>query len=124
MLFDPIRVITRPKKNNLGTHFGVLFPGGTVYDYTIEQGMRQISLAQFSEGTEIVVVSEIPWNKSYLVRARLEELGRNPRKYHLLEWNCETFAEWLTSGVPNSKQVIGVFLLAGIVVALAIAARS
>ena len=123
MLFDPIRVITRPKKNGVGTHFGVLFPDGRVYDYAVEVGMRQISLAQFSEGTQVAVVREIPWNMSNLVRARLEELGRNPRKYHLLEWNCETFAEWLTSGVPKSKQIIGAIMLVGIIAALAFAAK-
>jgi hypothetical protein len=124
VIFEPIRVITRPKKNGIGTHFGVLFPNGVVYDYTIEDGMRQVSLAQFSEGVQIVVVREIPWNMAYIVRARLEELNSsNPRKYHVLEWNCETFAEWLTSGVAKSAQVVGLIVLAGVIIALALAAK-
>lgn len=123
MMFDPVRVITRPKKYGIVTHFGVLFPNGIVYDYTLEDGMRQVSLAQFSEGTQVVVVREIPWHMSNLVRARLEELRCNPRKYHLLEWNCETFAEWLTLGVPTSKQVSGGILLIGVILALTIAVK-
>lgn len=123
MLFDPIRVITRPKKRGVGTHFGVLFPNGVVYDYTIEDGMRQVPLAQFSEGAQIVVAREIPWHMAHIVRARLEELSRNPRKYHLLQWNCETFAEWLTSGVAKSTQVVGMIFLTGVIIALALASK-
>jgi len=70
-----------------------------------------------------VVVREIPWHMAHIVRARLEELRRNPRKYHLLEWNCETFAEWLTSGVAKSTQVVGVILLTGVIIALALASK-
>jgi hypothetical protein len=124
MIFDPIRVITRTKKNGIGTHFGVLFPSGSVYDYTLQEGMRHVSLSQFSEGIQIVVVREIPLQMTNLVRARLEELALNPRKYHLLGWNCETFAEWLTSGVPKSTQVIGATLLVGVIIAFALTAKS
>lgn len=123
MIFDPIRVITRPKGNSIGTHFGVHFPNGVVYDYTYEEGFPQITLEQFSDGTPVVIVREIPWHMAHIVRARLEELSRNPRSYNLLEWNCETFAEWLTSGVPKSAQVVGAIVLGGVVVALAFAAK-
>jgi hypothetical protein len=94
-----------------------------VYDYTYEEGFRQITLEQFSDGAPVITVREIPWHLAHIVRARLEEVIRNPRKYHLLDWNCETFAEWLTSGVPRSTQIIGVLVLIGIAVALAVAAR-
>ncbi len=122
-MFDPILVITRPKKNGVGTHFGVHFPNGVVYDYTIGEDLRQITLNEFTDGAQVVVVREIPWHMAHIVRARLEELRRNPRKYHLLEWNCETFAEWLTSGVAKSTQVVGVILLTGVIIALALASK-
>jgi hypothetical protein len=124
MLFVPIRVVTRPKKNGLGTHFGVQFPSGEVYDYTIDGGFRHVSPRQFADGESVTVVREIPWHQGHIVRRRLAELARNPRKYDLLEWNCETFAEWLTSGVPRSTQVLGALVLAGAVLALALIARS
>ena len=124
MLFDPIRVITRPKRNGLGTHFGIQFPSGEVYDYIIEGGLRQVTARQFADSESVTVVREIPWHQGHIVRSRLAELARNPRKYNLVEWNCETFAEWLTSGVPRSTQLLGVLVLAGAVLALALMARS
>lgn len=124
MWFNSIRVLTRPKKNGFGTHFGVEFPNGEVFDLTHEHGLRRISRAAFADGAEVVSIKELPWHEGITVRARLNEFARNPRKYDLLEWNCETFAEWLTSGVPKSSQVIGGLLLAGAVVALALMARS
>ena len=124
MNFDPIRVVSRPKKNAIGIHFGVEVPGEGVYDYTFEEGFRRVSQSAFADGAAIAVVREIPWHQRHVVRARLDQLMRNPRKYDLLSWNCETFAEWLTSGVPKSGQVVGGLLLLGAVVAFAIAARS
>lgn len=124
MLFEPIRVISRSKKNGIGTHFGVEFSPGEVYDYTYESGFRRVSRVEFADGLAITVERGIPWHQSGLVRARLYELMRNPRKYDLVNWNCETFAEWLTSGVPKSAQVAGALVLIGTVIAFAIAARS
>ena len=123
MIFTPIQVITRPKKNGVGTHFGVLFSDGTVFDYSLDEGLRQISLAEFSEGARIMVVREVPWHMANVVHARLEELRRNPRKYDFLGWNCETFAEWLTTGVPRSAQVTAGLLLTGVAMVLVIAAK-
>ena len=124
MWLDPIRVLTRPKKNGLGIHFGVEFPSGEVFDLTYEHGLRRISRDAFADGAEVVTVREIPWHEGITVHARLDEFARNPRKYDLLKWNCETFAEWLTSGVPKSTQSVGGLILVGVVLALALAARS
>lgn len=124
MWMDPIRVLTRPKKNGLGTHFGVEFPSGEVFDLTYDHGLRRISREAFADGAEVISVKELPWHEGIAVRARLDEFARNPRKYDLLQWNCETFAEWLTSGEPKSGQVIGGLVLVGVIFALAMAARS
>jgi hypothetical protein len=123
MIFEPIRVITRPKRNAIGTHFGVHFPNGIVYDYTYEAGFRQVTLDEFTDNLPITVAREIPWQMAYIVKRRLHEVIRNPRKYHLLAWNCETFAEWLTSGVARSRQVVGALLLLGLAVAVAFNSR-
>jgi len=124
MIFDPIRVVTRRKKNGLGIHFGVQFPSGEVVDITIDEGYRQISKREFADGEAVAVTREIPWNHGLFVRGRFDELRRNPRKYDLLNWNCETFAEYLTSGVAKSTQAVGVLLLIGAAIVFAIAARS
>ncbi|SRR6266581_862309 len=124
MIFDPIMVLTRPKKNGIGTHWGVHFPDGRVYDYAPGVDLRVTTYEGFAEAAQVACVREIPWNMAHIVRARLEELKRNPRRYDALNWNCETFAEWLTSGVPKSTQAIVALLLAGLVVFLAIASRA
>src|SRR3712207_3466904 len=108
MFLDPIKVLTRPKKSGLGTHFGVQFPDGVVYDITYEHGMRRLSRAQFADGEILTEAKSIPWHMAHRVYARLQEIARNPRHYDLINWNCETLAEYLTSGVPRSAQVAAV----------------
>lgn len=124
MWMEPIRVLTRPKKNGFGTHFGVEFPSGEVFDLTYHHGLRRISREAFGEGAEVVAVKVLPWHEEASIRARLDEFARNPRSYDLLQWNCETFAEWLISGAPKSTQVTTGLVLAGVVFALAMAARA
>lgn len=122
-MFEPILVVTRPKKLGVGTHWGVQFPNGYVYDYVAGLDLRVTTREGFADGKVVTVVRRIPWNLAFAVRARLDELARNPRKYDLLTWNCESFAEWLTSGDPKSAQVVGALLVFGIVAALAMSAR-
>jgi len=120
-MFGPILVITRPKKSGIGTHWGVQFPNGQVYDYVAGVDLRITSAEGFAAGEDVSIVREIPSHMALAVRARLDELARNPRKYDLLRWNCETFVEWLTSGIPKSTQVVGAFLL---IVGAALLARA
>jgi hypothetical protein len=122
-IFAPILVITRPKKHGIGTHWGVHFPNGYVYDYLHNVGLRVCTPEEFADGLKVTVVREIPWHMALSVRARLDELSQNPRKYDLLSWNCETFAEWLTSGVPKSAQVVATLLLVGVTALLVVVAK-
>jgi len=118
-----IRVITRPKKNGIGTHWGVEFPSGLVVDYTQEVGLRFTDREGFAENLLVTTVREVPWHLAWTVYARLDQVRRDPRKYDLLQWNCETFAEWLTAGVPKSAQVAGAMVLAGVAAFLLIFAK-
>jgi len=122
-MFEPIRVLTRPKVAGLVTHWGVEFPEGFVVDYTKDHGLRFTTIREFGEGMPITVVREIPWALSAVVRERLEQVRRNPKQYDVLLWNCETFAEWLVAGVPKSAQVVGVLAVLGLLLAV-VAARS
>lgn len=122
-MFQPILVVARRKKTGLGTHWGVQFPNGYIYDYVAGLDLRVTTPEEFADGEAVSVVRRIPWNMAPTVRARLDELARNPRKYDLLNWNCESFAEWLTSGIPKSAQVFGALLVLGIVTALVLSAR-
>jgi hypothetical protein len=119
-----IRVITRPKKSGLATHWGVQLPDGLVVDYTQGVGLRIVTFEGFSEGLPVSVVREVPMDMHWTIRERLDSLSSSPRRYDLLNWNCETFAEWLTAGVPKSEQVAGGLFVFALTVALVIAARS
>jgi hypothetical protein len=85
--------------------------------------IRQISREAIADGAEVISVKELPRHEGITVRAGLNEFAHTPRKYDLFSWNCETFAEWLTSGVPKSEQVAGAVLLLIVVFGLAVAAR-
>jgi hypothetical protein len=92
-------------------------------DYTQEVGLRFTNRHGFSEGLPVTAVREVPWRLAWTVHSRLHELARNPRKYDLLHWNCETFAEWLTAGVPKSAQAAGLVFVLVVAVLAAIAAK-
>jgi len=117
-MFKPIRIISKPKAYGLVAHWGVQFPSGQVIDFTPEHGLRSTTLQEFAQGMPTSVVRELPWYLEGIVRERLEELRRNPRKYDLLQWNCETFANWLVVGIPTSTQVVGAMLLIAIATVL------
>ncbi len=122
MPFDPILVITRPKYGVL-THYGVRFSDGTVYDYVPGVNLRRTDDDGFAEGHDVAIVASIPWEKYHLVRARLEELQRNPRLYNPITFNCEDFVNWLISGEAKSGQVIAALSLLALVAFLAVAAK-
>jgi hypothetical protein len=104
MLSEPILVLARPKYGVL-THYGVQFPDGTVYDYLPGENLRKTNVDCFAEGKDVTIIASIPWEHHFAVRARLRELERNPRKYEALNFNCEAFARWLTTGEAKSEQV-------------------
>jgi hypothetical protein len=122
MPFEPILLVTRQKYLVL-THWGVRFPDGTVYEYAPGVGLRKTNDEGFAQGHDVSIVGSIPWDQAHIVRARLFELQRNPRAYDAFNWNCETFARWLTSGEAKSEQVFGVLLLAGFFAVFLAAAR-
>ena len=122
MSFEPILLVTRRKYLVL-THWGVRFPDGTVYEYAPGVGLRRTDDVGFAEGHDVAIAGSIAWHQAPVVRARLAELERNPRAYDAFNWNCETFARWLTSGEAKSEQVAGVLILAGVVALFLAVAR-
>ncbi len=123
MVIESVVVLTRPKKNGFGTHWGVEFPGGVVVDYVLGIGLRVTNRRDFADGLPVTVLRRVPWHLTGAVRARLNDVIRNPKKYDLLQWNCETFAEWLTRGEAHSNQVTAALLLVGLFAVVAVAWR-
>jgi len=117
----PILVITRPKKIGFGTHWGVQLPNGVVVDYTETHGLRFTTADGFADASDVAIVSSVPSYMNPAIYERLNLVKLNRQKYDLLNWNCETFAKWLTEGNPKSDQIIGLVIFAS-VAGLAVAA--
>lgn len=111
---NSIAVITRQKMNGLGEHWGVRLPDGSVAHYTAENHFQIVPYAGFAQGRKVKTVREVPVERAHEVYRRLDQIYRNPRPYHLTDWNCESFANWLTGEQPVSQQVGGwaIFALA------------
>lgn len=110
-------LIKRFKRGGLGFHWGVMSPYGWVAEYTIDGDLRICSIEEFSAGIDIAIERLIPRNEWRGVYQRLDELKRSPRRYDLLQWNCETFARWLVGEPPRSEQIRGLIGLAGLALA-------
>ena len=100
-----ILVIARPKLNGLGEHFGVSVDNRVVH-YTADRGFEQVSIEEFAQGRDVRIDRLVSPGLHGEVVRRLRQIAANPRPYHAMDWNCETFANWL-SGTPSvSRQVV------------------
>lgn len=108
---NPIMVIKRVKLIGPGEHWGVQLPDGQVAHYTAERDLEVVPFRDFAKGKEVKVVRTVPHHLSHEVFYRLNEAARVRRRYHATDWNCETFANWLTGEAPASQQVIALAVL-------------
>ncbi|OYV84051.1 MAG: hypothetical protein B7X04_01430 [Parcubacteria group bacterium 21-54-25] len=111
--FNPfaILVLSRPKLTGLGEHWGVRLPDGRVAHCMPVIGVCISSFEDFSAGKDVVVRREVSPALLSEVYRRLNVALFYPRPYDLLSWNCESFANWLTCGEPESAQVAGIGIL-------------
>lgn len=117
--YNSIAVITRQKMNGLGEHWGVRLSNGWVAHYTADGDFQIVTYEGFAQGKAVKTVREVPVERTHEVYRRLDLITRNPRRYHLTDWNCEIFANWLTGEQPLSQQVGGwaIFALVGFAIA-------
>jgi hypothetical protein len=97
-----VALVSRPKLNGLGRHYGVLIDNTTCYDLQ-PIGIRKLTLDEFAEGHAIRREQEIP--ASPVILRRLQHLSQKPLRYGLLKFNCESFARYLLTGKAESKQI-------------------
>lgn len=112
-------VISREKLAGGGRHFGVHFPGGEVVDFS-PAGVRYTTLHGFLEGRAYKVERLIPEGEVRQAHWRARTALGQVRAYHLLDFNCEHFANFIGGAIkPESSQVTGlaVVFLAGLVAA-------
>ena len=111
--------ISRSKLNGIGKHFGVHLRNGYVVHLTVDHQIEFTTPEGFAQGRDVDIESAIPEHQHQAVMDRLRLALANPRPYHLGEWNCETFANWITEGKSESQQVTGVVALAGLALTVA-----
>lgn len=100
-------VISREKLAGGGRHFGVHFPGGEVVDFS-PAGVRYTTLHGFLEGRAYKVERLIPVGEVRQSHWRARTATGQVRAYHLLDFNCEHFANFIAGAIkPESSQVTG-----------------
>jgi hypothetical protein len=112
------QIIERPKLTGLGTHMGVQISPNEVAHNTPDRGPHIVPYVRFSQGRKTKELKRAEQDQYQSIIERVKQSTLNPSKYHLLDWNCESYAFWLFGDEPKSPQVRGVFLLAGIFVGL------
>jgi hypothetical protein len=116
---EEILVVSRPKIGGFGRHFGVDFQNGTVVHFTSNSQIEFTTSEGFACNRDVKIERVVPADRHPEVRERLDCLQQNPRQYRLGDWNCETFAIWLTEGKSESAQVNGAVFLAAATALLA-----
>ena len=117
---SPIRIVARQKLALPGEHWGVHF--GDVVVHLTRDGVRQDTFQEFLAGKEWREVRKVDPKLYPDIVRRLQEVRLNPPTYHLLDRNCEVFANWLVGERPESPQV-GFFIVAAFLFACAMSAR-
>jgi hypothetical protein len=105
---DPIIIISRPKLFGGGTHWGVLLPDGRVVHCTDQIGVEMLpGIDAFAQGHDVTILYEVPAHLNGEVYRRINAALSQSPQYHLMKWNCEVFANWVTCRKPESPQVSG-----------------
>lgn len=100
-----IAVIARQKLSGLGEHWGVLLPNGWVAHSTDDKGPHYVSYEEFAAGKQVKEIRQVPLSERQATLERIQQEISQPKGYHLLENNCEIFANRVTGDIPESQQV-------------------
>ena len=93
-----------PRQHGLFNHHGIDLGDGTVAHYLEGREILRSSLADFSQGQPVTVVShDQPSTPGVTLRRAMGRIGE--QNYNLLFNNCEHFAIWCKTGRHRSTQV-------------------
>lgn len=116
-----IGLVSRPKLNGFGKHLGFLLLNGQVA-HMETSGAVVVSFEDFALGRPVQLEKAAnPQHYRQIQYRAYQSIGRTPQ-YDLFKGNCEHYAYWLLDGKPQSPQVAGLFVVAGIAVWLKLAA--
>lgn len=99
---EKLRIISRPKLNRLGRHYGVMFDESHCIHMT-RQGIEKCTLEDFLHGHDLKIEKEVPLDEKILKRLRY--LGHKKVRYAAFRFNCESFAHYLLTGRAHSQQI-------------------
>lgn len=112
---NPADVVVAKKRNGLGrilNHY-IVYVGNNTFIGNIGEGVRRLtdfeinSLQEKYQPTSIRKFEGDYFERKEAVKRAYSKLGQ---KYHLLDFNCEHFANYVQRGKESSSQVtIGVF---------------
>ncbi len=97
-----VKIISRPKLNGLGRHYGVMLEANQCYDFQ-PFGIRKITLEDFAQGYHVKTEQEVPLTDE--IFRRIQRIGNKKIRYGLIKFNCESFARYLVTGKAQSNQV-------------------
>jgi hypothetical protein len=110
-LSGQMAIISRPKLTGLGEHWGVQLFNGMVAHSTASRGQHLVSYQDFVAGKQVKTIRIVPPEQHQRTLQRIRQECSNPKPYHPLDNNCETFANRITGQIPESPQVKAWFLL-------------
>lgn len=103
-MITTMSVIARPKLSGGGEHWGVRF-GNLVAHMTEERGPHLVTYEEFAAGRQVREVRKVAPSQHKATIERIRAEISRPTKYHLLDNNCEIFANRVTGCAPQSSQV-------------------
>ena len=93
-----------PRQHGLFLHHGIDLGDGTVAHYLEGREILRSSLADFSQGQPVSVVTHVQCSpQGVTLRRAMGRIGE--QNYNLLFNNCEHFATWCKTGRHQSRQV-------------------
>jgi hypothetical protein len=116
-------VLRRRKLTGAGTHDGLQLPDTTVVHLTDSGGAQHVTYEEFRQEQAIAIVRDVDMNLYYDIMQRVRSALSEQKPYHVIEWNCERFVNWLIGEEPVSPQVNGWFFVGSAVGVLAFLAR-
>ena len=119
-----MRVLRRSKLSGIGTHDGLQLDDGTVIDLTQDEGIQLRSMDAFSQGRTVIVVRTIDRQLYWSVMSNVRRALFERRPYHVTDWNCERFVNWLICEPPESHSVNGWAIVTVVAMVAAFALRA
>src|SRR6185369_4405640 len=90
-LYPDILVVSRPKLDSVGKHYGLDFQDGSVVQLESIAGIYFTNTEGFASGFDVFIERIIPGHQYFAIKLRLQQAIAEKRQYDTTNWNCESF---------------------------------